>query len=70
MNRGYKLLWRNIWTNPLPRESGKKFSNLEAWLYIINVLADGMYDESTELKRWGFRGEHSLPLRVPGNQNQ
>jgi hypothetical protein len=54
MNRGYTLLWRKIWTNPLLCESGKKFSRLEAWLYIINVLAAGKDDENSGLKRGEF----------------
>jgi len=39
MNRDYTLLWSRIWTNPLLSLPGKKFSWLEAWLYIIIVLA-------------------------------
>ena len=54
MNRGYTLLWRKIWANPLLCEPGKKFSRLEAWLYILNVLAAGMDDEKTGLKRGEF----------------
>ena len=54
MNRGYTLLWRKIWTNYLLLEPGKKFSRLEAWLYILNVLAAGMDDEKTGLKRGEF----------------
>jgi DNA-binding transcriptional regulator YhcF (GntR family) len=54
MRRGYTLIWRKIWSNPLLVESGKKFSRLEAWLYIINVLATGKDDEETGLKRGEF----------------
>jgi len=54
MNRGYTLLWRKIWSNPLLCEPGRKFSRLEAWLYIVNVLAAGMDDEATGLKRGEF----------------
>jgi hypothetical protein len=54
MRRGYTLLWRKIWANPLLVEPGKKFSRLEAWLYIVNVLAAGMDDEKTGLKRGEF----------------
>ena len=54
MNRGYTLLWRKIWSNPLLCETGRKFSRLEAWLYIINVLAAGKDDEATGLKRGEF----------------
>jgi hypothetical protein len=35
-------------------EPGRKFSRLEAWLYIINVLAAGVDDEKTGLKRGEF----------------
>ena len=54
MKRGYTLLWRKIWANPLLVESGKKFSRLEAWHYIVNVLAAGMDDEKAGLKRGEF----------------
>jgi len=37
MHRGYTLLWRKIWSNPVLSEPGRKFSRLEAWLYIIKV---------------------------------
>ena len=37
MNRGYTLLWRKIWANPLLCEPGRKFCRLEAWLYLTNV---------------------------------
>ena len=59
MNRGYTLLWRKIWSNPVLVEPGRKFSRLEAWLYIINVLASGKDDESYGLKR----GEFSASIR-------
>jgi hypothetical protein len=51
MRRGYTLLWRKIWVNPLLVEPGKKFSRLEAWLYIVNVLAAGMDNEENGLSR-------------------
>ena len=54
MNRGYTLLWRKIWSNSLLCEPGRKFSRLEAWLYIANVLAAGMDDEAAGLKRGEF----------------
>ena len=50
MNRGYTLLWRKIWSNPLLCEPGKLFSRLEAWLYLINVLAAGKDDEESGLQ--------------------
>lgn len=54
MQRGYTLLWRKIWANPVLCEPGRKFSRLEAWLYIINVLAAGVDDEKSGLKRGEF----------------
>jgi hypothetical protein len=54
MHRGYTCLWRKIWSNPVLIELGKRFSRLEAWLYITNVLAAGMDDEAAELKRGEF----------------
>ncbi len=54
MRRGYTLLWRKIWANPLLVEPGKKLSRLEAWLYIVNVLAAGKDDEESRLKRGEF----------------
>jgi hypothetical protein len=54
MQRGYTLLWRKIWTNSLLCEPGKKLSRLEAWLYIINVLAVGVDNEENGLKRGEF----------------
>ena len=54
MNRGYTLLWRKIRTNPLLCEPGRKLSRLEAWLYVINVLAAGMENENTGLSRGEF----------------
>ena len=54
MNRGYTLLWRKTWANPVLQEKGKRFSRLEAWLYLTNVLAAGMDDEAAALKRGEF----------------
>jgi hypothetical protein len=54
MNRGYTLVWRKLWANPLLCEPGKRFSKLEAWLYLTNVLAAGMDDETAGLKRGEF----------------
>jgi hypothetical protein len=54
MHRGYTCLWRKIWSNPVLTESGKRFSRLEAWLYITNVLAAGMDDQVAGLKRGEF----------------
>ncbi len=55
MNRGYTFLWRKTWTNPILQEKGKKFSRLEAWLYLTNVLAAGVDDSGTGLRRGEFR---------------
>jgi hypothetical protein len=55
MNRGYTLLWRKTWANPLLRQPGKKFSRLEAWLHLTNILATGIDDPDTGLNRGEFR---------------
>jgi hypothetical protein len=54
MHRGYTFLWRKTWVNPLLMERGKKYSRLEAWLYLTNVLAAGMDVDGTGLKRGEF----------------
>jgi hypothetical protein len=54
MHRGYTCIWRKIWSNAVLSESGKRFSRLEAWLYITNVLASGMDDQAAGLKRGEF----------------
>jgi hypothetical protein len=54
MHRGYTCLWRKIWSNAVLAEPGKRFSRLEAWLYITNVLAAGMDDQAAGLKRGEF----------------
>jgi hypothetical protein len=54
MNRGYTLLWRNTWTNPLLCEPGKKFSRLNAWLYLTDFLAAVKDNEAAGLKRGEF----------------
>jgi hypothetical protein len=51
MYRGYTFLWRKIWSNAVLAEPGKRFSLLEAWLYITNPLAAGMGDPDAGLKR-------------------
>jgi hypothetical protein len=78
MKRGSTFLWRKTWTNPLFKEDGKRFSRLEAWLYMTNVLAVGMDDEAAGLKRGEFivsvrhmrsicRDTESPPLAVRGS---
>ena len=59
MNRGYTFLWRKTWANPVLQEKGKRFSRLEAWLYLTNVLATGIDDEASGLRR----GEFSASVR-------
>jgi hypothetical protein len=56
MHRGYTCLWRKIWSNAVLAEPGRRFSRLEAWLYIVNVLAAGKDDEAAGLKRGEFVG--------------
>jgi hypothetical protein len=51
MNRGYTFLWRKTWANPVLQEKGKRFSRLEAWLYLTNVLATGVDDPDAGLRR-------------------
>jgi hypothetical protein len=55
MNRGYTLLWRKTWANPPLREPRKKFSRLEAWLHLTNILATGIDDPDIGLSRGEFR---------------
>jgi hypothetical protein len=55
MNRGYTFLWRKTWANPVLQEKGKKFSRLEAWLYLTNILATGVNDPGAGLRRGAFR---------------
>ena len=40
--------------NPLPCEQGKKFSRLEAWLYLTDFPAAGKDNEAAGLKRGEF----------------
>jgi hypothetical protein len=54
MHRGYTCLWRKIWSNAVLAEPGKRFSRLEAWLYITNVLSTPIDDEASGLKRGEF----------------
>jgi hypothetical protein len=55
MRRGYVLLWRKIWANPVLQESEKRFSRMEAWLYLVSVLATGVDNPDSGLKRGEFR---------------
>jgi hypothetical protein len=54
MHRGYTCVWRKIWSNAALCEPGRRFSRLEAWLYITNFLAAGKDDAATGLKRGEF----------------
>jgi hypothetical protein len=54
MHRGYTSLWRKIWSNPVLTEPKRRFSRLEAWLYVTNVLAAWMDDQAAGLKRGEF----------------
>jgi hypothetical protein len=54
MDRGYTLVWRKVWDNPVLKERGKRFSRLEAWLYLVNVAARGSDDPGTGLRRGEF----------------
>ncbi len=42
MDSGYTLLWRKTWKNKVLQEKNKRFSRLEAWLYLVNVKAQGV----------------------------
>ncbi len=55
MNRGYTLVWRKAWANPLLCGAGKKFTRLEAWLHLTNVLTTGTDDPDAGLRRGEFR---------------
>ncbi len=54
MHRGYTCLWRKIWSNAVLTERSKRFSRLEAWLYITNMFAAGRDDPAAGLKRGEF----------------
>ncbi len=54
INRGYTFLWRKTWANPVFQEQGKRFSRLEAWLYLVNVLASGIDNQAAGLRRGEF----------------
>ncbi len=60
MNRGYTLLWRKCWDNPVLKDRGKRFSKFEAWLYLVNVCARGMASDGLE------RGEFRASYRYLG----
>lgn len=41
MESGYTRLYRKIWKNAILAEKNKTFSRFEAWLYLVNVQAQG-----------------------------
>lgn len=59
MERGYTLIWRKAWDNPVLQERGKRFSRFEAWIYITNKMARGTDDPESGLQR----GEFEASLR-------
>ena len=76
MRRGYVLLWRKIWANPVLQEREKRFSRMEAWLYLTSVLATGVDDPDSGLKRGEFRasvrqlaGKYDGPTAGPSKGN-
>ena len=54
MDLGHVHLFRKVWKNPVLYERGKRFSRLEAWLWIISIQARGTDDSETGLKRGEF----------------
>ena len=62
MDRGHVHLFRKVWNNPVLHERGKRFSRLEAWLWIISILARGTDDSEMRLKR----GEFQASIRYLG----
>jgi hypothetical protein len=56
MDFGYTHLHRKIWKNPVLQEKNKRFSRLEAWLYLNNALAQGM--DRNGLKRGEFKASY------------
>lgn len=59
MADGFTALSRRIWSNPVLSEPGREFSRREAWLFIVNKLAQGVDDPATGLKR----GEFEVSIR-------
>jgi len=62
MDRGYTLQWRKSWDNPVLKEPGKVFSKYEAWLYIVNVLANGI--ERNGMQRGEFEASYRYMARA------
>ncbi len=57
MDRGYTLLWRKTWSNPVLLERNKVFSKFEAWLYLTNIQARGVDSDGI------LRGEMEVSYR-------
>lgn len=64
MDLGYTLLWRKTWKNPVLIERGRPFSKREAWLHITNILARGVDDPDTGLKRGEFEASYRFLARA------
>lgn len=62
MNRGYTRLYRKIWDNQLFKQANHKFSKLEAWLHIVNILANGI--ERDGLGRGEFEASYGYMARA------
>ena len=54
MNRGYIHFWRKTWDNKVLHERSKRFSRLEAWLWIISIETRGVDDAEIGLRRGEF----------------
>jgi hypothetical protein len=61
MSKGYIKLWRKVLDNPILREKGKRYSRLEAWLYLC-LNARGTDDKENGL----MRGEIQASYRFLG----
>ncbi len=64
MERGWTRLWRKTWDNPVLKERGKRFSRMEAWLHIVNVLARGVDDPDAGLRRGEFEASVRYPAKA------
>jgi hypothetical protein len=59
---GYVKLYRSVWNTTALKERDKKFSKLEAWLYIISLLASGV--ERNGLERGEFMASYRFMARI------
>lgn len=53
MSKGYIKLWRKVLDNPVLHERGKRYSRMEAWIYLC-LIARGTDDTDGILKRGEF----------------